>query len=176
MENGELTWNNALAGGKYIQFEDGVQKQLLIANAKFEKRLDQKNLEAEPKIAFVADVLEENGKKVSGKVLDTTSIRMQLQLKPIFALPDGSMRKGQVRIQVTRIGEGMKTVFSVKEIGGASAPSSSNPVVLNKPESMTMQQLDDKLRGLIDLKDKGLLTQEGYDTIVAQLSTIPISD
>lgn len=164
----ELNWNEALNDGKYLNFEDGSTTDIVIVNAKLGKKLDPQDINLPAKTAIQADVIEQDGKKVE-KVIDSTSIKLLLALKPILANKDGTMRKGEVKLRVMRVGEKKQTQFSVKELphGGNTPATSTIPTITQATKDLQKAKLD---QHLLD----GNITQEGYDLAIKQLNATPV--
>lgn len=144
-----IGWSDAVAG-KFIKFDEGVPKTIVITNWGFKKKpaMDKKD---EDKIAFCADVIEEEGKGCE-KIMDTTSIRLMSKLRPILEKKNSTER---VKIQIIRVGDKFDTQYSVKELGGQSPNSTGKPI--------TEHEVATRLEGLQKLRNAGNLTKEGYD-------------
>jgi len=114
----ELNWDEALSGGAFVKLEEGTPKTLVVTNWRFEK-VEKFGKE---QIEFQADVVEEDGTKVSeveiqGKLkpkqFNTSSKRLKQKLRSVF---EGVDPKLQLKFSVLRVGEKFDTQYSVKKL------------------------------------------------------------
>ena len=163
MEIKERTWNEALSGVTFIKFESGTPKTITLSNWSLQDKVMNVDGKEETKIAFVADVIMEDGFPCE-KILNSTSIRFQLECRPIFE----NREKGKpVTLQVIKVGDKKTTAFSVKEVkGGAVSPSFPKP----KRDLMEeVAEIDKQLKRLADYRLAGTITEKGYEMALEQL-------
>lgn len=91
----------------YVRLDTGVEKQLKLTNWRQGTWFNM------PGIGF--DVIEEDGVSVNGKIFTTTSKRLIRKLKPIIRNAD-ELGIEEITVEITRIGEGMNTSYSVEEV------------------------------------------------------------
>lgn len=100
----QIVWS---AFDTFVKFETGVPKRLKLTNWR------QGNWFNMPGLRF--DVLEEDSVP-KNKIFSTTSKRLIRALKPII-LKAEAQGKQVISVSITRIGEGLNTIYEVKENG-----------------------------------------------------------
>lgn len=111
MTEEKIGWDDALKGGKFLNFETDETKTIVITNWRFERNAPDSKVAA-GQIALKADVIEENGETVE-KLFDTTSNRLKKKLRPIL---EGKDPTSKAKISILRVGEKFDTQYSVKEL------------------------------------------------------------
>ena len=107
----EINWGEATSSDKYVGFEEGENKELVIKDWKLEEveKFGKKSIE------FSAEVVEEDGKDKTDleepKLLTTTSRRLKKALRPIL---EGRDPTQPVKVTVLKIGDKFDTQYSVK--------------------------------------------------------------
>lgn len=97
--------------GKFVSWEDGETKQVLITNwGQYVKKTDDGN-----KIAFRAAVLNMNGREylLGDKIIDTTSMAFHKEIKP-YVLDADKLKQMVLNLEITRKGDKMKTTYFIK--------------------------------------------------------------
>lgn len=107
-----INWDEATMNSSFVALITDEPKILKVVNWRFEKKPEDSKIAA-GQIEFIADVLEEDGKVVSEKLLATTSKRLKQKLRPIFENKDP---KTEIVINILKVGEQFNTQYSVKEV------------------------------------------------------------
>lgn len=108
----EITWDEATQSSNFVALDSDEQKVLKLTNWRFEKRPSDAKIGAN-EIEFSADVVEEDGEKVTDKIFSTLSKRLKVKFRPIFENRD---RSDVIKLSILRIGEQFNTQYSVKEL------------------------------------------------------------
>lgn len=110
----EISWDEATTvGSKYLKFEPGVRTKLKLKNWKVVKKsvpnFDDKEV-MEEKPAFIADVIEQDGKPVEFS-LEQLSKRFMQAIRPFV---EGKNPEEPVLVSIKRIGEGNGTNYDIE--------------------------------------------------------------
>ena len=106
----EISWDEAVENKGFVGFESDKQKILVITEWKLQKRASDAKIGAD-EIEFEAKVVEEDGKEVE-KMLNTTSKRFKMKLKPIL---ENRQATEKVKISVLKVGDKFDTQYSIVE-------------------------------------------------------------
>lgn len=109
------TWEQATSS-PYVEFENGKPKKLVIQHwVNTEKEYDKKDkagnvIGKEVRGTFMANVISEDDKPVNNKLLQTTSRRFKIALRPIL---ENINPAAEVKLIVIASGEGNQRQFAV---------------------------------------------------------------
>ena len=104
----EVTWDEAISSGAWVNLEQDEAKTIVITNW----RLVRLEKFGEQTVEFQADVLEEDGETVE-KQFTTTSNRLKKKLKEVLSDKKNSEK---IKLSIIKVGEKFNTQYSVKEI------------------------------------------------------------
>jgi hypothetical protein len=110
MSEEKINWDEAVSSDGFVTLKTEEQKVLVLRDWALKKveKFDKEQIE------FQAVVVEEDGEKLKGeKLFTTTSKRLKKKLRPIF---ENKKKDEVVKISVMKVGEQFNTQYSVKEI------------------------------------------------------------
>jgi hypothetical protein len=114
MSEGKIDWNK-MCDGPYVKLVAGKQKKLVVQDWKPQDKFkDDETGELRPGVTF--NVLEEDSETVN-KEYTVTAVKALSQWREICEKADADGRT-QVRVSVTKTGEGKNTVYSIYELEG----------------------------------------------------------
>ncbi len=110
----EPTWNEATTSGNYVKFIEEIPKTLVLTDVHLDRNPEDA-MYSPGAVCMKAVVVMEDGEAVKDRVLDVSSTRLLKKLQPIF---EGVPREKATKIQVTKVGKGFDTQYSVQVVDG----------------------------------------------------------
>jgi hypothetical protein len=107
-----VNWNEVLDSGSFVKLTNGIAKTLVLRNARPQTKFENDDGTTKKGVTF--DVIEEDGKPCE-KEWTVTAMRALGKLGPLCEQAE-TEGKEDIKVRVTRAGEGRQTVYEIKPV------------------------------------------------------------